>query len=123
MQQHGYVPGMCNMNGRMKDRWDTIGTVGISAGATLWLIFILSGFPSYWQAVFIPSWIGFFGIWQSKLPFCSFPEERAVPGRVRFLMGALAAVAVTTVLAAGLLVSPMPASEMERFYTRLMQAF
>ena len=123
MEQHGYIPGTCNIDSSMKARWDAIGTVGISAGASLWLAFILTGFPSYWQVVFVPFWTGFFGIWQSRLPLCSFRETRLAPGSMRFLLASLAAVAVTTVLAAGLLLSPMPASEMERFYTRLMQIF
>ena len=121
MQQYAYTPGTCNIDEKAESTWDAIGTIGISAWATFWLIFMLWGLPGYWEVAFVPGWIGFFGIWQSRLPLCSFRNAKAI-SRMHFFIAMLAVVAVTSILGAGLLISPMPASGMQKFYMRLLQA-
>jgi hypothetical protein len=126
MEQYTYTPGTCNIDERAKARWDTLGIAGLAMATTTWLLFIFIGFPFYGQLEILALlWIGFIGFWQSNLPFCEFASMNSRP-RTRlqhFHLAMMPALLATGILGAGLLLSPMPASEMQKLYMRLLQSF
>ena len=115
--------GLCNMDEGERKRRLAIGIAGVSMAAALWLQLIFSSAPPYYQAiVFIPGWIGFLGIWQSGLSYCSDHELYHKGLSRRHFYSAIAAALFTTGLfSIGLFISPIPSTVMKEAYMRLQE--
>src|SRR4030042_1407137 len=137
------VPGMC-VDKSTRDRKVIIGTAGISISAFLWLLFFFTGLGGYMRLlIFIPSWIGFLAIWQSRLSFCEEHalrhktetvltkisdylgiEKQMTKGtRVHAYSWMLALIVTTIVFTAALFISPVPAPLMKDAYMRVLEGF
>jgi len=116
--------GLCIIDEKGRKGMTTIGTAGIAASIVMWSIFFLVGMPSFLQfMVFLASWVGYMGLWQSGFSFC---EEHA-----RFHKGAsrnlhkqsfLFALGITTfIFAFAILITPVPGTVIKETFMRVLE--
>ena len=143
MEYSVVVPGMC-VNRNTRETKAMVGAAGISLSAFLWLLFLSTGIGGYMRLlIFIPSWIGFLGIWQSRLSFCQehalrhktetiftrisdyFGVEKQMTKstRAHTYSWMLALIVTSVIFTMAMFISPVPAPIMKDSYMRVLEGF